>query len=139
MILEHAVAAQGGSIVKTMGDSVMAAFNHPAAALRAIREAQAQISLNNKQPLWIKAGIHRGPCIVVNLNERLDYFGSTVNIAARLPDFSQGSEVVFSTPVYNDPEVSAFLKENIVGSVASYFRETVKGYDEPFDLWRLKL
>ena len=139
VILEHAVAAQGGSIIKTMGDSVMAAFNHPAAALRAIREAQAQISLNNKQPLWIKAGIHRGPCIVVNLNERLDYFGSTVNIAARLPDFSQGSEVVFSTPVYNDPEVSAFLKENIVGSVASYFRETVKGYDEPFDLWRLKL
>ena len=139
VILERAVAAQGGSIVKTMGDSVMAAFNHPAAALRAIRAAQAQISLNNKQPLWIKAGIHRGPCIVVNLNERLDYFGSTVNIAARLPGFSQGGEVIFSTPVYNDPEVSAFLKENIVGSAAAYFRETIKGYDESFDLWRLKL
>ena len=139
VILERAVAAQGGSIVKTMGDSVMAAFNHPAAALRAIREAQAQISLNNKQPLLIKAGIHRGPCIVVNLNERLDYFGSTVNIAARLPGFSQGSEVIFSTPVYNDPEVSAFLKENVVGSEAAYLRETIKGYDEPFELWRLKL
>ena len=139
VILERAVAAQGGSIVKTMGDSVMAAFNHPAAALQAIREAQAQILLNNKQPLLIKAGIHRGPCIVVNLNERLDYFGSTVNIAARLPGFSQGSEVIFSAPVYNDPEVSAFLKENIVGSEAAYLRETIKGYDEPFDLWRLKL
>lgn len=139
VILERAVAAEGGSIVKTMGDSVMAAFNHPAAAIHAIRDAQAQISLNSKQPLWIKAGIHRGPCIVVNLNERLDYFGSTVNIAARLPGFSQGGEVIFSTPVYNDPEVSAFLKENIAGSVAAYFRENIKGYDEPFDMWRLKL
>ncbi len=138
VILEEAVAAQGGAIVKTMGDSVMAAFNHPAAALRAIREAQARISQNQKQPLWIKAGIHRGPCIVVNLNERLDYFGSTVNIAARLPGFSQGGEVVFSTPVYNDPEVNAILTETS-GSLLSYFRETVKGYEEPFDLWRLKV
>ena len=76
---------------------------------------------------------------MVNLNEGLDYFGSNVNIAARLPGFSQGSEVIFSAPVYNDPEVSAFLKENIVGSEAAYLRETIKGYDEPFDLWRLKL
>ncbi|MEW5942112.1 MAG: DUF5939 domain-containing protein, partial [Chloroflexota bacterium] len=74
--LERAVAAQGGAIVKTMGDSVMAAFQHPAAALTAIREAQAQISRDMKQPLWVKAGIHRGPCIVVNRHDRLDYFGS---------------------------------------------------------------
>jgi class 3 adenylate cyclase len=138
VILEKAVAAQGGSIVKTMGDSVMASFHHPSAALRAIREAQSQIRINQKQPLWIKAGIHRGPCIVVNLNERLDYFGSTVNIAARLPNFSQGGEVVFSTAVYNDPEVTAFLQETPGGGL-TYFHEKIKGYEEPFDLWRLKL
>ncbi len=139
VVLERAIAAQGGAIVKTMGDSVMAAFQHPAAALRAIREAQAQISLNTNQPLRLKVGIHRGPCIVVNLNDRLDYFGSTVNIAARLPNFSEGGEVVFSAPVYNDPEASAFLKEVAAQSGLEFFREKVKGYDEPFDLWRWKL
>lgn len=136
-ILEQAVAAEGGAIVKTMGDSVMAAFSHPAAAMRAIRKAQAQIAQNQKQPLWLKAGIHRGPCIAVTLNDRLDYFGSTVNIAARLPGFSQGGEVIFSTPVYNDPEVTAILKES--ANALAYFRETVKGYEEPFDLWRMKV
>ena len=36
------------------------------------------------RPLKLKAGIHYGSCIAVNLNERLDYFGTTVNAASRL-------------------------------------------------------
>lgn len=137
--LERAVAAHGGAIIKTMGDSVMASFQHPAAALRALREAQMQIAIDIKQPLWLKAGIHRGPCIVVNLNDRLDYFGSTVNIAARLPGLSTGGEVIFSGAVHADPEAGAYIKENFAPSALTRFSSAVKGYDEPFELWRLKI
>jgi class 3 adenylate cyclase len=137
--LENAVTTQGGGIVKTMGDSIMAAFQNPAAALRAVSEAQRRINANANQPLWLKAGIHRGPCIVVNLNDRLDYFGSTVNIAARLPNLSQGGEVVFSDAIRSDPEVSTFLEQDMHPNTLARFQTQVKGYDEPFDLWRLKL
>jgi class 3 adenylate cyclase len=137
--LENAVTTQGGGIVKTMGDSIMAAFQNPAAALRAVSEAQRRINANANQLLWLKAGIHRGPCIVVNLNDRLDYFGSTVNIAARLPNLSQGGEVVFSDAIRSDPEVSTFLEQDMHPNTLARFQTQVKGYDEPFDLWRLKL
>lgn len=137
--LENAVALQGGSIVKTMGDSIMAAFQNPAAAMLAVREAQARINANAKQALWLKAGIHRGPCLVVNLNDRLDYFGSAVNIAARLPHLSQGGEVIFTQAIRSDPEVAAYIEENAPPNSLGRFQANVKGFDEPFELWRLKL
>lgn len=136
--VERAVAAEGGAIVKTMGDSVMAAFRRPAASLRAIWAAQK--SMAEYEPrLWLKVGIHHGPCIVVNLNDRLDYFGSTVNIAARLPNFSTGGEIVFSEAIRNDPEVTEFLEKTATPNSLSRFQTEVKGYDEPLGLWRLKV
>ena len=50
-------------------------------------------------PLTLKAGMHTGPCIAVTLNERLDYFGSTVNLAARLERKSTGDDIVVSSAV----------------------------------------
>ena len=81
----------------------------------------------------------KGPCIVVNLNDRLDYFGSTVNIAARLPSFSQGGELIFSEAIHDDPEVQDFLAQNLKPDVLSRFTGDVKGFDEPFTMWRLKV
>jgi class 3 adenylate cyclase len=76
---------------------------------------------------------------VVNLNNRLDYFGSTVNIAARLPGFSNGGEVIFSEPVRDDPEVVRFLEKNARPNALMRFEAEVKGYEEPFELWRMKI
>ena len=87
--------------------------------------------------LWLKAGMHKGPCIVVNLNDRLDYFGSTVNIAARMPGFSQGGELIFSEEIRNDPEVNEFLSQNARHNALSHFTGEVKGFDEPFTMWKL--
>jgi class 3 adenylate cyclase len=138
-ILEQAIASEGGSIVKTMGDSVMAAFRHPVAALRAVWNAQTKITEAGEPMLWLKVGMHKGPCIVVNLNDSLDYFGSTVNIAARLPDFSQGGELIFTEEINDDPEVQEFFAASGKLSSLSPFTGNVKGFDEPFTLWRLKV
>jgi class 3 adenylate cyclase len=138
-VLEQAVASEGGAIVKTMGDSVMATFRNPIAALRAVWNAQAKISERGEPMLWLKVGMHKGPCIVVNLNDRLDYFGSTVNITARLPDFSQGGELVFTEEINDDPEVHEFLVKNGRTGALHPFKENVKGFDQPFTMWKLKI
>jgi class 3 adenylate cyclase len=138
-VLENAIAAEGGAIVKTMGDSVMATFRHPIAALRAVWKAQTKIAEYGEPMLWLKVGLHKGPCIVVNLNDRLDYFGSTVNIAARLPAFSQGGELIFTQDIRDDPEIREFIAENIKPSALSQLTGNIKGFDEPFSLWKLKV
>ena len=138
-VLERHVAEEGGAIVKTMGDAVMATFRQPIDALKAVWKAQSEIAERGEPMLWLKVGIHKGPCIVVNQNDRLDYFGSTVNITARLPGFSQGGELVFSEDFYSDPEVSDFIAQNIPPSALSQFTGEVKGFDEPFTMWRLRV
>jgi class 3 adenylate cyclase len=138
-ILEKAIAAEGGAIVKTMGDAVMATFRHPVDALRSVWMAQAEIAKRGEPLLWLKAGLHKGPCIVVNLNDRLDYFGSTVNIAARLPNFSKGGDLIFSETFYEDPEIQNFLAENVSASAIQCFTGSVKGFDEPFTMWKVRV
>ena len=74
-------------MVKTIGDAVMATFPTPdralAAALR-MREAMRAQRERGNEDLLLKIGIHEGPCLAVTLNDRQDYFGQTVNIAARV-------------------------------------------------------
>ena len=135
--LEKAVIAEGGSIVKTMGDAVMASFREPVAALRAVWQAQQAIAGYEGQKLHIKIGIHHGPCIVVNLNDRLDYFGSMVNIAARLTEFSKGGEIVLSETVHNDTRVRAWAEENHVE--LEKFDVNIKGFDELVPVWKVKI
>jgi class 3 adenylate cyclase len=73
------------------------------------------------------------------LNDRLDYFGSTVNITARLPGFSQGGELIFSEAIHDDPDVQEFLTQNLKPDVLSRFTGDVKGFDEPFTMWKLQV
>ncbi|HNB37622.1 MAG TPA: adenylate/guanylate cyclase domain-containing protein, partial [Anaerolineales bacterium] len=138
-ILEQAVAAEGGSVVKTMGDAVMAAFRKPVSAVRAVWNVQKELTARGVPPLTIKMGIHHGPCIVVNLNDRLDYFGSTVNIAARLPNFSQGGEVIFSEAIRYDPEIMEFLEKNAAPNSVIRFQGEIRGFDKMMDLWRIRV
>ena len=139
-VLRQTIAAENGAIVKTIGDAVMAVFRHPVAALRAILAAQDALETPapGQRPLQLKAALHYGPSIAVNLNERLDYFGSTVNMAARLEKFSQGGDVIMSEAIYDDPEVQEFLAYQTKRLQADSFMEMLKGFDnQSFTLWRL--
>jgi class 3 adenylate cyclase len=122
-----------------MGDAVMATFRNPVEALRAVWKAQTIIAERGEPMLWLKVGLHKGPCIVVNLNDRLDYFGSTVNFTARLPGFSKGGELIFSEDFYNDPEILDFIAKNIQPSALSKFNGELKGFDELMTLWKLRV
>jgi class 3 adenylate cyclase len=139
-ILKEAIAGEDGALVKTIGDAVMAVFRCPAGAVRAMLHAQERLAapVQGMQPLSLKAGLHTGPCIAVTLNDRLDYFGSTVNMAARLEAQSTGDDVVISSAVYYDPEVRELLGDPDSGFSANRFEIPLKGFDEEqFELWRV--
>jgi adenylate cyclase len=139
-VLRAAIAAEEGALVKTIGDAVMAVFRRPSAALRAMLSAQSSLSSphTGMPPLLLKAGLHSGPCIAVTLNDRLDYFGSTVNMAARLEGLSTGGDVVISRAVHADPEVAEMLYGPDAVLKAEPFEMMLKGFDEEsFELWRV--
>ena len=139
-VLKQAIADEDGALVKTIGDAVMAVFRQPASALRAMLEAQQRLAFppDGMLPLTLKAGLHTGPCIAVTLNDRLDYFGSTVNLAARLEGQSTGNDVVISSAVYGDPEVRELLSDPSNEFVFQRFEIPLKGFDEEtFELWRV--
>ena len=88
----------------------------------------------------LKAGLHCGPCLAINQNERLDYFGTTVNLGARLCSLCTGSDLVLSNAVHRDPEVAAWLADPANALAANEERTTIKGFgDETFNVWRIRL
>jgi adenylate cyclase len=139
-VLRDAIAEEDGAMVKTIGDAVMAVFRRPAGALRAILKAQQVLAspTEGMRPLLLKVGIHAGPCIAVTLNGRLDYFGCTVNMAARLEGLSSGGDVVISSAVHADPEVADMIEGADAELTATQFEVMLKGFDEEqFELWRV--
>jgi class 3 adenylate cyclase len=132
----------GGLMVKTIGDAVMAAFQMPAEALRAGLEMQAAVAalneranLSGEEMLILKVGLHSGPCLSVTLNDRPDYFGGTVNIAARVQGLSMGDDIVMTEAIRSDAEASRLLQGRPLASDAV----RLKGIDEPVLVHRLVL
>ena len=142
-ILREVIAAEDGAIVKTLGDAVMAVFKRPVNALRAVLRSQeilaaAPMEYGGK-PLQLKAGIHTGKMIAVTLNDRLDYFGTTVYVAARLAALSQGTDIIASEAVFTDPEVADLLNQRDFSLMADVFDASLKGFEsEQFRLSRIR-
>jgi class 3 adenylate cyclase len=127
-----------GGIVKTIGDAVMAAFPVNANAVRAACEIQRLFSSGavRSGDIKIKIGLHRGPAIAVTSNRNLDFFGRSVNIAARVQGKSAENEVLFTQPVVSDPEVERYFIENKFKPEERPV--SLKGIAEPLRVYSLK-
>jgi class 3 adenylate cyclase len=112
------ISSEKGAVVKTIGDAVMATFIRPEHAIIAgLRMRSAMDALNAErgtQDLIVKIGIHEGPCLAVMLNERQDYFGQTVNIAARVQSLSTSQEIHITGPVIDAPGVATLLDKKAI-------------------------
>jgi class 3 adenylate cyclase len=101
--LREVIVRNHGALVKTIGDAVMASFVDPLDALRAALETRARIAQFNAQAggdqVALKLGLHSGACLAVTLNDRLDYFGQTVNIAARVQALADAGEILVTDDV----------------------------------------
>lgn len=140
-VLFQAAERHRGITVKTIGDAVMASFMTSLDALRAaidvhreIEVLNQQLGLSDDEALAIRQGIHVGPCISVTLNERLDYFGATVNIASRVSHVSHGNDVVLTQPVLANQETQAEAAQH--GQLEGFEIE-LRGYEQSFQLQRL--
>jgi class 3 adenylate cyclase len=115
-VLTDIVSSEAGAVVKTIGDAVMATFPTPGPALAAalrMREAMARINDERRnQDLLLKIGIHEGPCLAVTLNDRQDYFGQTVNMAARVQGLASSRAIFATKSVIEDPQSARLLEHS---------------------------
>jgi len=90
VILRAAIEARDGHVLKSMGDGVLAVFARVGDAVRAA--VDAQLALRADQLPAVRMGIHTGEA-----EERDgDYFGPTLNRAARLMSVAWGGQIVVS-------------------------------------------
>jgi class 3 adenylate cyclase len=111
-ILESATREHGGVIVKTIGDAIMARFRDPAAAVRTaieMRDRIERLAAQGTAQLVLRIGLHRGPAIAVSVRDHIDYFGQTVNAAARIQAAAAPGEIVLSDDVFRGVGVADLL------------------------------
>lgn len=132
------ISTYNGSVVKTIGDAVMAVFYRPEDGMNAAMQIQKNMKIyneNSAKPIVLKIGMYSGPAIVVNSNDRLDYFGRTVNIAARIQNKSYGGDIVVHHSYLQNDAICSILDEN----ETSYepFTAELKGIESTVNLMRI--
>ena len=106
------VARHRGAVVKTIGDAVMAAFVSPVDAVQASRAIHDRFHPGRSDtPIRLRISLNTGPCIAVRLNANADFFGGTVNVAAKLQALAEGYQIAMSEATYRSPSVAAYLAE----------------------------
>ena len=118
-ILSDSVRKHSGAIVKTMGDAIMATFSNPKDGLLSAIDMMNNIKNINEewlkegqQEVGLKIGLNEGSALVVNADERLDYFGQSVNIAARVQGLAAANEIWLTESIYNSNKIKDIIEEN---------------------------
>lgn len=124
-VLFAEITAHSGGVIKTIGDAVMAVFHEPLTAVKVSFELQKAVkAILRKHHLengyGLKVGLASGPALVVNMNKVLDLFGTTVNKAARIVNFSDSENIAVCQNTLDDSE----LKQYLTGG--SYSIKTIK-------------
>jgi adenylate cyclase len=92
-LVKRSSLAHGGRPVKWLGDGVMCIFRDPGPAVLAALEMVGGIREAGFPPAHV--GVHTGPVVI----QEGDYYGQTVNLAARIADYARPGEVLVSRPV----------------------------------------
>jgi len=121
-----------GTVVKTIGDAVMASFPGPEDGVRSAVEIQRTLYGRNKDKdevdqINVRIGLNYGKGIV----QDDDVFGDVVNVAARVEALADSEQILVSKPVYDEVRRT----EDIL---CRYFDSTeVKGKSAPLDIYRV--
>jgi class 3 adenylate cyclase len=129
------IQKHSGALVKTIGDAVMATFLSPVQAAHAAVEMLEEIETFNQggKDLMLKIGIHRGASIAVTLNDRLDYFGQTVNIAARVQGLADAEQIYVTHEVFSQPGVP----EAFQGFQVAPERAQLRGVQDEMQVYKI--
>lgn len=111
-IADKAIRQEGGAVVKIIGDGFLAAFEEPAGAVRtALDLPQAIAESPSTRGLPIKIALHRGDAMMTTINDRLDYFGMTVNSVFDLLKTGEPGDLLVTQSVSRDPAVVEVVQE----------------------------
>lgn len=137
--LEKVIHGHGGSVVKTIGDAIMAVFAEEHAAVEAtiaMQRAFGEFASERADAgdVQLCVGMFAGPCYLVNANKILDYFGQTVNIASRLQCQSEGGQIILPATIARCAEEHGWLEGS---QVIEHFSAHLKGLSEPLPATRL--
>jgi class 3 adenylate cyclase len=138
-LLLEIITRRRGTVVKTIGDAVMAAFVEERDAIGAAVEMLERFptfrgGLPEADRTFLKAGVYAGPCYVVTANGILDYFGQTVNLAARLQGAAGAGEVILVDSVADEAHEQGWLGRH---APAERFDAVLKGLDGPVRVARI--
>lgn len=132
-LIDPRIAADGGRIVKTMGDGILVEFASAVDAVRTALDLQALIERRNKElaetdRIEFRIGINVGDIIV----EDEDIHGDGVNVASRLEGLCVVGEVFVSGTVY----------DHAAGKLEAMFddlgEQTVKNIARPIRIYRAR-
>ncbi len=131
-VVRDVVEKLGGTVVKTIGDAVMAAFPSDLDAVRAgwgaLNALEAwRAAEPSRAGITLKLGVHAGPCYVVTANGALDYFGQTVNVAARLHGEARPGELVMMERLAAEAMAAGLLVDHAVTAPETVTLKGVEG------------
>ena len=141
-ILFDVVSAHHGSVVKTMaGDASDGARSaicrkHCSRYTRCMSDYRAIVQPKGSR-LQLKSALHVGSCLAVNANERLDFFGTTVNFAARLVEHASGDDLVLADEIYQRVDTQAFIGK--LGHAGVSGEEQFTGIPRPVKVWSIPM
>ncbi|HWN99088.1 MAG TPA: DUF5939 domain-containing protein [Blastocatellia bacterium] len=141
-ILTESVRENSGAVIKTMGDAIMATFSSPLDGVKAALEMMDKMRpfntrlMNENHTLGLKIGLHEGSALAVNADDRLDYFGQTVNVAARVQALAQADEICVTRQVFEADGVRRAFADN--GYQEESRLVSLKGVGQPASVYQLR-
>jgi len=133
-LVDPAIAAHRGHIVKTTGDGMLVEFASAVDAVRNAVEIQRSMAEQNTavpqdQRIEFRIGIHVGDIIF----DDNDIFGDGVNIAARLEGIAEPGEVCMSDDAYRQVRGKVEIACDDMG------QQSLRNIAEPMRAWRVRL
>src|SRR5712692_1408357 len=134
-IIQQAVAAHHGTVIKTVGDAFLVDFPSVVHAVQCAQRIQTQFRSHNAEKeaaeqIHVRIGIHSGDIV----QRDGDVFGDGVNIASRLQTLAEPDSICLSHGVYKEVE-----KKLPLGTVVALGRPKLKGIAERFPVYALLL
>jgi class 3 adenylate cyclase len=128
-ILFPVIEAEGGQVVKTIGDAILAKFDEPVAAVKAAAGMQRVLAKDREgreeiEQIHIRIGIHYG----MGLVKDNDVFGDVVNAASRIEHQAEADQVLITDALLDAATSAGF-------ECAKMGRADLRGKDEQIDLY----